>query len=100
MYAWCPSQQHLRPTARKARRSYSIPHAINPIGLDGKLPLLARSDLLDHLTAIRVIVRSVLPNCYLPAVAVRLNGNRHIGGPLADVLHFYLYRGFEFGSCF
>src|SRR6266481_751575 len=39
-------------------------------------------------------------NCHLPTVAVRLNGNCHIGRPVADVLHFHLDRGFEFGSCF
>src|SRR5260221_12052501 len=37
---------------------------------------------------------------HLPTVAIRLNGNRHIGRPVADVLHFHLDRGFEFGGCF
>src|SRR6266481_9483960 len=38
-------------------------------------------------------------NCHLPTVAVRLNRNHHIGRPVANVLHFHLDRGFEFGDC-
>ena len=37
---------------------------------------------------------------HLPTVAIRLNGNHHIGRPVADILHFNLDRGFKFGSCF
>src|SRR3954447_861764 len=43
--------------------------------------------------------RSFLHNVHLPTVPVRLDRNRHIGGPVADVLHFYLDRGFEFSGC-
>ena len=42
----------------------------------------------------------ILQDFHLPTVAVRLNGNREIGGPLADVFHFYLDRRFEFGGGF
>jgi hypothetical protein len=59
-----------------------------------------RSDLLDHFATFGVVFCSFLQNCYLPTVAIRLNGDRHIGRPIADVLHFYLDRGFEFGGCF
>ena len=46
------------------------------------LSLEPRSDLLDHFAASGIVSWSVLLNRHLPAVAVRLNGNRHVGRPL------------------
>src|SRR4051812_18045536 len=53
-----------------------------------------RCDLLNHFATIGVVVWSFLDNVHLPTVPVRLNRNRHVGRPLADVLHFYLDRSF------
>jgi DNA helicase-2/ATP-dependent DNA helicase PcrA len=56
-------------------------------GLEADVAVILNPEVMDH-------------NRHLPTVAIRLNGNRHVCRPVADILHFHLNRGFEFGSCF
>src|SRR5258708_7118273 len=78
--------RHVRGTARSA---FQIIFNFEP-----------RSDLLDHFATIGVVYGSFLRDGHLPTVAIRLSRNHYVGRPVADVLHFHLDRGFEFGGCF
>jgi hypothetical protein len=46
--------------------------------------------LLDRLTTTGIFCWSFLCNHSYPTVAIRLNGNHHVGRPVADILHFHL----------
>src|SRR6476620_12733309 len=58
------------------------------------------TDQLDQFAATGAVSPSLLNSPRSPTMAIRPNANGHIGRPVADVPHFYLDRGFEFGGCF
>src|SRR4051794_14411783 len=62
--------------------------------------VLSRAAICSIISRLRIVLWSFLQDFHLPTVSLRLNGNRHVGRPLADVVHFYLDGRFEFGGGF